>query len=212
MTFALTYGSENSENTLQNNTSATVQDFDNSFLGARLTYQVTNNDTFNNNKFYLNINPSFGNRNSNNKKNNQFKIDFEASYLWKVNYRNSIFIRNKTGYLNSDDFIKNELYRIGGANSIRGFNEQSLFTSQFSYFNLEYRYLTSQNSYLYSITDFGKIKTLNTVSENLYGLGFGYLFRVNNSQINLGYVLGKSSSSSFDVNNSKLLIQFVSFF
>ncbi|MCH3880840.1 MULTISPECIES: ShlB/FhaC/HecB family hemolysin secretion/activation protein [Tenacibaculum] len=212
MDIALTFDSETSENTLQNNTSETVKDFENTFLGAQLTYRKSKNDAFHNDKFLIRLNPSFGYRNSENIKTDQFKINIEVSYLWDLNNRSSIYIKNETGHLNSDNFIDNELYRIGGANSIRGFNEQSIFTSQFSFINLEYRYLTSQNSYLYSITDFGRVKISNTTNENLYGFGFGYLFKINNSQINLGYVLGKTTSQPFDFKQSKLLISFLSYF
>ena len=212
MRIATTLDSETSKNTLQNSNNQSVQDFDNTFFGLLFNYRVTNNDVFSNDKFNLTINPSFGKRESENLNNNQFKIDIEASYLWEFNSRNSIFIRNKTGYLNSDSFIDNELYRIGGANSIRGFNEQSIFTSQFSFLNIEYRYLTSRNSYLYTISDLGRIKTQNLNNENIYGLGLGYLFSINNSQINLGYVIGKSSSSNFDFEQSKLIISLITFF
>ncbi|WP_162272271.1 POTRA domain-containing protein [Tenacibaculum todarodis] len=212
MNIAITYDSETSENTLQNNNNESVKDFENTFIGGQFTYRKPNNDTFYNDKLLIRLNPSFGYRNTENTKTNQFKINIEASYLWNINTRGSIYIRNETGYLNSDNFIDNELYRIGGANSIRGFNEQSIFTSQFSYLNIEYRYLTSQKSYLYSITDFGSVKSSNSTNENLYGLGFGYLFKIKNSQINLGYVLGKTSSQNFDFNQSKLIITFLSYF
>lgn len=207
-----TLDSETSKNTLQNNNNQNVQDFNNTFFGLLFNYRITNNDSFFNDKFNITINPSFGKRESEDFNNSQFKINIEALYLWEFNQRNSIFIKNKTGYLNSDNFIDNELYRIGGANSIRGFNEQSIFTSQFSFFNIEYRYLTSRNSYLYTITDLGRIKTQNSNNENLYGLGFGYLFSINNSQINLAYVIGKNDSSSFDFKQSKLTISLKSFF
>lgn len=207
-----TYDSETSKNTLQNNINNNIEDFDNYFFGAQFLYRLPNNDIFLNDRFYLKINPTFGSRSSLGIKNSQFKIDTEVSYIWSFNLRNSIFIRNQTGYINSDNFIENELYRIGGAGSIRGFNEQSIFTSQFSYFNIEYRYLTSINSYLYSITDLGRIKTTSSNNESLFGIGLGYLFRINNSQINLGYALGKLSNQDFNFNQSKLILKIISYF
>ncbi|WP_369048070.1 POTRA domain-containing protein [Tenacibaculum sp. UWU-22] len=211
-TISLTYDAESSNSTLKNNTNNLIQDFDNSFLGIQFKYQYAANDTFLNNRLYVKINPSFGSRTDNSVKNNQFKIDFEASYLWLLNQRNAIYVRNETGYLNSDSYLTNELYRIGGVNSIRGFNEQAIVTPQFSYLNFEYRYLTSQNSYVYSITDVGNIKTINAENKTIYGLGFGYLFYLKKSQISLGYALGKVSDSDFNLNQSKLLIKIISFF
>ena len=121
--------------------------------------------------------------------------------------KNSLFIKNTTGLLQSNNYLNNELYRIGGFKSIRGFSEKSIFTSQYSYFNIEYRYLTSSNSYLYSITDFGKFK--NYTSNTIYGIGIGYLFKIKKSQINIGYVLGNGINN---LKNTKILFQILNYF
>lgn len=207
---ALTYNSESSENlaaTITNN----VETFSNYFLGFQFQYSIPKNDFFFNDKFNFEVNPTFGERETNQNSSHQFKIEASTSYIWDLNLRNSIFIKNTTGYLNSDSFFDNELFRIGGANSIRGFNEQSIFTNRFTYFNIEYRYLTSEKSYFYTITDFAKIKN-DSNNENLYGIGIGYTFFVNNSAINLGSVVGKSQNQQIDFNKAKLIINFKSFF
>ena len=142
---------------------------------------------------------------------NQFKIEATSSYLWDINFRNSIYIKNKTFHLNSNSFLYNELYRIGGANSIRGFNEQSIFSSSYSYFNLEYRFLTSEKSYIYTITDIARIKT-TLGNENLLGIGLGYLFSTKSAQININSALGRNSSKEFDFSQTKLSINWISFF
>lgn len=207
---ALTYATESSTELLQNNSNNQIAAFSNSFIGMQFTYQRKKNDSFNHNKLYFSINPSIGKRNSNEITTPQFKIDVESSYIWDINARNSIFVRNETGFINSNTLLENEIYRIGGFSSIRGFDEQSIFTSQYSFFNLEYRYVTATNSYLYSITDFGTIKTIT--SSNLLGIGIGYLFKIKNTQLNIGYVVSKTSTSNFNVNNSKFLLKIVNYF
>lgn len=207
---AFTYNSENSEN-LQENLTSTIKTYNNYFLGLQLKYTIPKNDIFLNNKFQLNLNPSFGKRETDENSTNQYKLEASITYLWDLNSRNTIFIKNKTGYLNSDNYINNELFRIGGANSIRGFNEQSISTNKYTYFNLEYRYLTSEKSYLYTITDIGRIN-LNTKNENLLGLGLGYLFNTNNSQINLSFTTGKTRLQNIDFKNIKLIINWVNRF
>lgn len=207
---AFNYNSESSEN-LQESLNNNIQTFNNYFVGFKFQYTIPKNDFFFNNKFYLAINPSIGKRRTTNKRSNQFKINATLSYIWDLNKKSSIFIKNRTGYLNSDSFLDNELFRIGGANSLRGFNEQSIFTSSYSFFNLEYRYLTSLKSYFYTITDFGSIKT-SLSNENLISTGLGFLFTINKSQINLSSVIGKSSSQNFDFKNNKIIISWKSFF
>ncbi len=50
--------------------------------------------------------------------------------------------------LDSDgEITTNELFRIGGYNSLRGFNEQSLFTDFYAFGGVEYRYLVSNQAF-----------------------------------------------------------------
>lgn len=207
---AFTYNSENSED-LKENLTNSIESYSNHFMGIQLKYRIPKNDFFFNDKLYIDVNPSIGKREINNKTTNQFKIETTISYLWSLNLRNSIYIRNKTHYLNSPSYLNNELFRIGGANSIRGYNEQSIYTNQTTFFNIEYRYLTSKKSYLYTITDIGNAKTIDS-TENLLSLGMGYLFTSNNSQINLGISAGKTTLKNIDIQNTKLIINWVNYF
>lgn len=203
---AFTYNSESSEN-LKSDLSNNIETFSNYFFGFQFQYRTPKNDFFLNDKFYLEISPTFGKRTTDNESSSQLKIETSVSYIWDLNLRNSIYIKNKIGYLNSDSFIDNELFRIGGANTIRGFNEQSIFTNKYTYTNLEYRFLSSEKSYLYTITDIGVIN-----NKNIIGLGIGYLFNTNDSQINLSLSIGKEESQSINFKKSKLIISWINSF
>jgi hypothetical protein len=205
----LVYSSESSENLNNKETLNTTTSFINNFIGLNFSYKKPNNDEFHNNKFYLEINPIIGKRKTDNNNTNQFKIKTITSYIWEFNNRQSIYIKNETGILNSDGYLNNEIFRIGGASSLRGFNEQSVFTSEYTFFNLEYRYLTSPKSYLYTITDFGQIKE---EKDHLTSFGLGYLFKTNNSQININITLGKKNQNPIDFNNSKLNVSWINIF
>ncbi len=207
---ALTYNTQSSEN-LKENINNEIETFTNYFFGIKFRYNIPKNDFFFNDKFNFEINPTLGNRKTTLNNSNQFKIETITSYLWDLNLRNSIFIKNETGYLNSDSFLNNELFRIGGANSIRGFDEQSIFTNNYTFFNIEYRFLTSQKSYIYSVTDIGAVNIGNN-KENLLGLGLGYLFTTNNSQIKLSSVIGKNSLKNFNIKASKFIINWINYF
>lgn len=207
---AFTYNSESSEN-LKSDLSNNIETYSNYFLGFQFQYRIPKNDFFLNDKFNIKINPTFGKRTIDNESSNQFKIETSASYIWDLSLRNSIYIKNTIGYLNSDRFINNELFRIGGANSIRGLNEQSLFTNNYTYSNLEYRYLTSETSYLYTITDIGNLK-VNSINETILGLGLGYFFTVKKSQINISTSLASTKSQNTDLKNIKLNISWKNFF
>jgi hypothetical protein len=141
----LTYNSEYSNNLQSSNAINSINTFNSAFIGFYFSYIKPKNDQFFNNKFYLEVIPAIGERKTTENSSDQFKIKITTSYIWDINYRNSLFIKNETGVLNSDTYLKNELFRIGGANSIRGFNEQYLYKWIFSIlntaFNIQYIYL-----------------------------------------------------------------------
>jgi len=205
----VSYGTETSSNLDKSELTNNVTNFTNSFIGIHLSYTKPKFDLFFNNKFYLEINPSYGKRKSGNNSTNQFKISTIATYIWDINFRNSIYIKNDTGFLNSGSYLNNELFRIGGANSIRGFNEQSIFTSSYTFFNIEYRYLTSEKSFIYSITDIGGTKEN---SEKLLSLGLGYRFINNKSHINIGAVISRNKNNQIEFKNAKIIIDWTIYF
>lgn len=205
---SLYYSNETSEN-LQNMNNK-ISSYKSNFAGFNLSYNILKADIFRNKKLFFEINPTFGQRNGETENSQQIKIRSKSSYLWELNQRSSVYIKNETGILNSDQYFTNELYRIGGINSIRGFNEQSIFTRNYTFFNFEYRFLTSATSYLYSVSDIGFLQNEN--NENLIGLGMGYLFISNKSKINLSLVVGKTSNTNFDFNNTKLAVGWVNYF
>jgi hypothetical protein len=207
--FGLSYSSETSSELNKSSLTNNINNFTNNFTGIHLSYIKPKFDLFFTNKFYVEVNPSFGKRKSDNNTIDQFKIRTVATYIWDVNFRNSIYIKNDTGYLNSGSYLNNELFRIGGANSIRGFNEQSIFTSSYTFFNIEYRYLTSEKSFIYSITDIGSIKEN---SEKMLSVGLGYKFINNNSHINIGAVISRNQNNQIQFNNSKIIIDWTIYF
>ena len=105
------------------------------------------------------------------------------------------------------------LFRIGGIYNLRGVNEESLFASAYSVFNLEYRYKPSQNSYLYTISDFALVEN-QAVGEafNVISFGLGYAFRTKAGIINLSYANGKFENSPFSFDNSKVHVKIISYF
>ncbi len=204
------YESESSEN-LEQLATNNIETFSNNFYGIYFSYTKPRNDVFYLDKFHFDINPALGKRKTSNDFTNQFKIKTTLSYIWDINPRNSLYIRNETGYLNSDTYLTNELFRIGGANSIRGFNEQSIFTESYTFFNIEYRILTNSSSYLYSITDFGRFSSQKE-QKNALSFGIGYLFNTKNSQININLAAGKNDSTPIDFKQVKLIVNWKNFF
>ena len=150
-----------------------------------------------------------GNRTITSQKTSQFFTQLELNYSFNLNQKNSIFVRNQTFYLQSDDYVINELFRFGGINSIRGFNENSLQANAFTGIIAEYRYLLASNLYLHSITDFGYFQDKTSkIEDRLLGLGFGFGLFTKNGLFNLVYANGSTSEQAIKLSNSIVHISF----
>lgn len=105
--------------------------------------------------------------------------------------------------MQSDQYIINELYRFGGINSIRGFNENSLQGNFFSSLLSEYRYLVSPEIYIHSIIDYGYYSdATSSKKDNLFGYGFGFGLLTKNGLLNMVYANGNSRNENIQLSNS----------
>ena len=156
-------------------------------------------------KTHLRLANDIGQRNRNNTKTPQVRSQLRAFYLLQLNPQNSIYINNSTSALFSDNYFTNELFRFGGINSIRGFEENSIDASLFSVINTEYRYLLGATAYIHTITDVAYFKNnITQAQENLYsfGLGLGLLTKAGVFKLNIAN--GKQGKQSFKFSNTKI--------
>jgi hypothetical protein len=190
-----------------------TDDFTNLFYGISYNYQTYINSALFPIRFQFDISSLFGNRKTVTNSEKQIELSLKTFYNWQLNSKNYLFIKNTSKILLSDSFLSNELYRIGGSNSIRGFQEESIFTSSFSFINLEYRYKTNPMSYIYSLTDFGFTENkLTNTDVKLFSFGLGYAFQTKLGRLNLSYAFGNTSSQDFDLKNGNFHLKFISFF
>ena len=193
-TLGLSYTSETSSNTLENTTNTNIKDYSNSFAGVYLAYN-RKKFWFNTSDFIFKANPQFGKRDNT----SQFKVNIESSIIFNINNRNNFYIRNHSFYLRSNNYLTNELYRTGGLNSFRGVPPLSLLSYKFSYFNTEYRFTTSQTSYLYSIADFGRFYQPNNSYQQLTSLGLGFSFTRKSLQSSISFTRELNGSSMLNI-------------
>jgi hypothetical protein len=195
---------------IQNTNSFNLNDFTNTFLTTSFEHVTFSQDNFifpDRTKVFTKI--GLGNRTISSTKSNQFFGQLEVSHHFELNQKNSILIKNQSYYLQSDDYIINELYRFGGINSIRGFNENSLQANVFSGIMAEYRYLAAPNLYIHTITDYGYFQDKTaTIDDKLLGLGFGFGLFTKNGLFNLIYANGSTSDQAIKLSNSIVHISF----
>lgn len=197
-----------SNNLLNDNTDTNIVDYKTSYYSLAYEYLKLQNSSFLfpiNSKFYLETN--FGQRklSSTNQKQSQFSID--AFKIFNLNTKNSIYMRFNGATLISDTYLENELFRFGGINSIRGFEENSLFCSLYGLLNTEYRLQLSKSIYINSITDvaYFENKILDT-KEKLFGYGFGFGIFTKAGLFRFNYANGKLENQKFNLSNSKIHI------
>ncbi len=135
----------------------------------------------------------------------QLRLELNASYIINLNNQNSIYLANRSGLLNSDTYLSNELYRIGGINSIRGFNENAIEVSLYSLLITEYRYRLNNSLYLNSIVDLGHLENKITKNTNsLYSFGVGTGFFTKTGLLKFSLVNGKAEGQKFTLSNLKI--------
>jgi hemolysin activation/secretion protein len=193
--------------------SATIASYSNFYGGASYGLTEPIDDNLFLNRYHLELEALFGSRSTDLETVSQSQFLLSASYLWSIDAKNHFFFGNQSAWLNSSDYLQNELYRIGGIYNLRGVNEESLFASGYSIVNLEYRFKPSGNSYFYTISDFAWVE--NRVEENSFNVisfGLGYAFRTRAGILNLSYANGTFENTPFSFENSKVHVKILSYF
>ncbi len=205
---------DNVSEAIQKTPSSFVKDLKSTFVTTTFEHKkIDFDDSLFPDKFSFFTKFGIGDRTASSIKTNQFFAQFQVQQLLELNKKNYIHLKNDTYYLQSNDYFTNELYRFGGIQSIRGFNENSLQGNVFSGIFAEYRYVVSSNLYFYSITDFGYYQDkANNSKDQLYGLGFGFGLISNGGLFNLVYANGSTSNQTIKLSNSIVQISFKTYF
>lgn len=132
-----------------------------------------------------------------------------------IGRRNTVMLGVKGALLQAQTMFINEVYRIGGLQSIRGFDEESIFASAYSIFTLEYRFLLEKNSNLFAFFDgaWYETDTRNEyVRDTPYGFGAGISFETGAGIFSLTYALGSQFGNPIQLRGGKIHFGFVNFF
>ncbi|WP_246014043.1 hypothetical protein [Flavobacterium dankookense] len=194
----------NESSDIQNVNTFSLSDFESTFYTTGFEYTNFKIDDFLfPEKTHFEIKFGTGKRESNIENTIQFFGNLLFRHNLYLNDKNVINIKSQNFYLQSNTYLVNELFRFGGINSIRGFNENSLQGNLLTSILTEYRYVLSPNLYAHSIIDYGYFKdnTSNT-SNTLLGLGFGIGLQTKNGLFNLIYANGSTKEQTAKLSNS----------
>jgi len=143
------------------------------------------------------------------------KIRTVGAHYFKTGKQTTIRTSVNVGLLQTENAFDNEVFQIGGYKLLRGFNEESIYATQYVVGSGEFRYLVGINAYLFSFVDYGWARndTYETLYSNTYlGTGFGLALETKAGMLNLSFAVGKTGDESFNLKQSKIHFGFVSIF
>ena len=115
----------------------------------------------------------------------------------------ALFLEEDMRILENAQILRNELYRVGGLRSLRGFNENFFFAQNYFLTRLELRQYFEQGSYLFLFYDQLFFQAIDQWSQPL-GLGTGISLDTNNGLFSFAFALGSSDELPIDINNTKI--------
>ena len=148
-------------------------------------------------------------------KTNQFNLFFDGEYFFPLFKRSTLKIGNQSKWLINNQIFANELLRIGGLNTLRGFDEESITASAYSIFTTEYRILLEENSFFYFFSDvaFWERNLRTSYDKDLpFGFGTGISFQTKAGIFTVNYALGKQRNNPLDLRVAKIHFGFLSLF
>ena len=144
-----------------------------------------------------------------------FRLNLVAAHYFPIGRAATLKLGFNGGVYQSPNSFLNELFQIGGYRLLRGFDEQSIYATQYAVGTFEYRYLIGQNSFLFSFVDLGWAK--NNIPgydlNNTYlGLGLGMAFETKAGIFNISYAVGKTNDTELSLQQAKIHLGYVNFF
>ena len=166
-----------------------TQDFQKTGFGIGIRYSANNSNKLQTNTIL------YRNTRSTTNKTVAYQLHATIATTLKLATKLNLQLKNTTVLTNNNSTLENELFRSGGMNSIRGYQENSILSNSFTLFNTELQFKTSQKASLYTIQDIGLFKIIEK-NQLLSSLGLGYQFQKNNTIFDIAYLLNTSKQNS----------------
>ncbi len=148
-------------------------------------------------------------------KETQFVFIAWVDKYWKVTQNSSFKTSYHGGAIIGNNILQNELFRIGGFQLLRGFDEESIYASQYHILSLEYHYLISRNSFFYLFFDGAYVINETTTprfTDTPIGFGAGINFETRAGIFGLTYALGSEQNNPVQFKSAKLHFGYVNYF
>lgn len=139
----------------------------------------------------------------------QYHANYEAELFVPLIGRSVFNLGLNGAKLISPSYYQNELYRIGGFKTLRGFNEESIYASSYDIVKVELRYLMEQNSYISAFWNGAYYENRASYLQGdpydmPYGFGSGITFDTKLGIFSISYALGKQFNNPIQVKSGKV--------
>jgi outer membrane protein assembly factor BamA len=146
----------------------------------------------------------------------QFRVKAAVAHFFAVGKQATVKTAFSGGIFISPSTFRNELFQIGGYKLLRGFNEESIYATQYAVLSAEYRYLLALNSYMFGFVDAGWVKNKYqsvNLDNNFIGAGLGLAFETKFGLLNISYAAGKRNDVKLNLREaSKIHFGYVNYF
>jgi outer membrane protein assembly factor BamA len=133
----------------------------------------------------------------------QYILELRLEKLWSLSHRLNLLSRANTYLLKTKNLQFNELRQIGGVNSIRGFNQNSIDTAAYLLTQTELRYALNDQIFLNLLGDGGVFEEyLDRNPKYLYAYGAGFGILTNAGILRLEVASGSFSGANQGVSST----------
>ncbi|MCX7861632.1 MAG: hypothetical protein N2449_01395 [Bacteroidales bacterium] len=100
--------------------------------------------------------------------------------------------------------FRNELFRVGGSKSIRGFDEESFWAQKYGLSSLEGRFILDRNTQLFLFYDKMMYRSLNRTTDYPWSVGAGAELNTTAGVFFISYALGSQLHQPLDFKTAKI--------
>ncbi len=144
----------------------------------------------------------------------QIEAKFNSLVYLKFTKHINLKLRADVVYINNQKLFVNDLYRFGGLRTLRGFNEDELFADFVTSGTIQLNYFYEEYSSFYIFTDIAYYESHinDLIHDTPMGIGIGTNFSTKAGIFTVSYALGKQFNNSFQFNNARIHIGYISVF
>lgn len=145
----------------------------------------------------------------------QYRFQGNAEKYFPLGNAMTFRLQGIGGHIVAENVFVNELFRIGGIRTLKGFDEQAIFASTYLIANAELRYLLGQNSNVLLFWNGAyyqnKVRTPR-LSDTPFGFGAGFNFESGVGVFSIFYAVGKEQNNAINFARAKVHFGYINYF